>query len=208
MPEVWAARQGPRAGGRHVGQLTARNGKSLVRAALSNSASTEPRTKKAAASCPRSAAACRRHQQACNVRAKGDLAFADLFQRHGSTAADAATVDYQAADLAAELAIQPVSVHRLVEVSDRQRAAVGGHGAHIVSCPAVQGDGGGTRLVLRPAEVPTDVVGCFSCVVRHGETGPLADDQLAGRAVILHAVRPLIHGQPQAAVAMADQVDP
>ncbi len=47
-------------------------------------------------------------------------------------AADAAAEDLQAADLAAELAVQAVAVHGLVEVADGQRTDVGVHRAGVV----------------------------------------------------------------------------
>ena len=66
----------------------------------------------------------------------------DLLQRQRSAAADAAAEDFQAANLAAELAVQPVAVHGLVEVADGQRADVASHGPDVVGRLAVQDERG------------------------------------------------------------------
>ena len=44
-------------------------------------------------------------------------------------------------------------------------------------------------------------------IVGHGEEGPLADLEPAGRTVVLNRVGPLVHRQAQPAVRVADEVD-
>ena len=73
----------------------------------------------------------------------------------------------------------PAAVHGFVEVANRQRADVAGYGADVVGRLAVQGNGGQTRLILRAAEVPTDIIRSLRRIIGYGKASPPADDQLA-----------------------------
>ena len=125
----------------------------------------------------------------------------------GPPPARTAAEDLQAADLAAELAVQPEAPHRLVEVADGQRADVRPHRAGAIRGPAIERDGRRRGVVRGLAEIPAHVLIRLRRVVGHGEGGPLADLEPAGRAVVLDGVGPLVHRQPQPAVRVADEVD-
>lgn len=118
-----------------------------------------------------------------------------------------AAKDLKTADRAAKLTIQSVPLHRAVEVADHQLLRLRPYRTVTVRSLTVQGNLRLAGSFPRFAEVPGDTFPCCFGVIGDREVRPRAHDQLAGRAIVTHAVRLLVDRQSQPAIGQGNQVD-